>query len=105
MTQVDAARHLGFGSSTVLKKVRAGMGRGRRWRNQCRLVCGPARPASQQRRAARLTRACLPPRARPRQVMRRLGIKQWPYRKRTSAKKITCSLEVGWAAVGRCVGF
>ncbi|PSC76547.1 RWP-RK transcription factor [Micractinium conductrix] len=46
MTQVDAARHLGFGSSTVLKKV-----------------------------------------------MRRLGIKQWPYRKRTSAKKITCSLE------------
>ncbi|KAI3437699.1 hypothetical protein D9Q98_000148 [Chlorella vulgaris] len=46
MTQVDAARHLGFGSSTVLKKV-----------------------------------------------MRRLGIKQWPYRKRTSAKKITHSLE------------
>lgn len=27
--------------------------------------------------------------------MRRLGIKQWPYRKRTSAKKITHSLEVG----------
>jgi hypothetical protein len=26
--------------------------------------------------------------------MRRLGIRQWPYRKRTSAKKITHSLEV-----------
>ena len=27
--------------------------------------------------------------------MRRLGIRQWPYRKRTSTKKITHSLEVG----------
>lgn len=36
---------------------------------------------------------CLP--INPAQVMRRLGIKQWPYRKRTSAKKITHSLEVG----------
>ena len=34
------------------------------------------------------------------QVMRRLGIKQWPYRKRTSAKKITHSLEVGADSVG-----
>lgn len=35
--------------------------------------------------------------------MRRLGIKQWPYRKRTSAKKITNSLEVGRTAWPTCL--
>ena len=123
MTQVDAARHLGFGSSTVLKKVgngEEGCGQGGGMRHAGRAAGGTCLGVCKRRPPlARLHLTCVsspPPPLLPRQVMRRLGIKQWPYRKRTSAKKITCSLEVrgggqaarasttGWAAVASAAG-
>ena len=70
--------------------------RGRRCRRACQLR---AVDTLQHRRAATPPSSSAPP-ACAGQVMRRLGIKQWPYRKRTSAKKITHSLEVRWGAAG-----
>lgn len=90
MTQVDAARHLGFGSSTVLKKVGREALQAKPW-----LVPVPTALLdmfSPPRCLVLIGVPALPPALS--QVMRRLGIKQWPYRKRTSAKKITHSLEV-----------
>ena len=109
MTEWEATRHLGFGSATVLKKLVGGWLQGpgraavmRAGEGGCRSRGGRLRLLARARRALRVLldsprhppgRSPPPPRPPP-QVLPRLGMKVWPYRKRVTMRGIREQLEV-----------